>query len=349
MTLTVLLSLSMTLASTFAFSKKKTNLKFRLSYFLILELSIVAHHIEATGNVDEWRCQTMFENLTAQFGQLDTTPWGLLLTTPAMALNSRCANQCVGTANPPEWWATGADLCNFNSTDAITCYCAKDKNGGCARALRAGSFSHEPTACVLSAHSDRVNVLRFVMDVTFKDSAVTAFETRLARGFTSAYECDDVAADDCQFQQSCGAWHAVHNTLKVTAGDAASPCDADCTAKPAYCDSLVCWKNGTQCFAAERLLTSADQPVDCDLVKPAKVNCSAPHPEPIDPFVRAITTKLTTTRDNLCCSKPAGTGQQQDTTASGASGAPVATSSATRAFTLSIAAIAAVPLAHLAL
>jgi hypothetical protein len=262
-----------------------------------------------------------------------------------MALNARCANQCAGTPNPPEWWATGADLCNFNSTEAITCYCAKDKTGACARALRAGSFSHEPTACVLAAHKDRTNVLRFVMDVTFKDTAVTAFEARLSRGFTKAYECDDVAADDCEFHQSCGAWHAVHNALKVTAGDAASPCDADCVAKADYCDSLVCWKNSTQCFAGERLLTSADKPVDCDLVKPAKVNCSAPNPEPIDPFIRAITTQLTTTRDNICCSKPAGS-----PTDSTASVAPVATSWAAPAYTplsISIAVAAVVAMVQL--
>lgn len=285
----------------------------------------------------------MFENLTAQFGQLDTTPWGLLLTSTAMPLNSRCAGQCAGAPNPPEWWATGADLCNFNSSDAITCYCAKDKSGACARALRAGSFSHEPTGCTLSAHKDRTGVLRFVMDIAFKVTAVTAFETRLARGFTKAYECEDVAADDCLFQQSCGAWHAVHNALKVTAGDAASPCDADCVAKPDYCDSIVCWKNDTQCFAGERLLTSADKPVDCDLVKPAKVNCSAPFPEPIDPFVRATTTKLTATRNNICCSKATGGTAEPSGTGSVA---PVATSWAAPSFTLSIAVTALGSLAH---
>jgi hypothetical protein len=270
----------------------------------------------------------MFENLTAVFGQLDTTPWGLLLTTPAMALNSRCANQCTGTPNPPEWWATGPTLCDFNSTEAITCYCAKDKNGGCARALRAGSFSHEPATCTLSSHYDRTNVLRFVMTVTFKNSTNTQFETRLSRGFTSAYECEDVAADECQFRQSCGAWHTVHNARKVVAGgpDATSPCDTNCDAKVEYCDSTVCWKSASDCYAGERLISSTDKPIDCDLEKPAMENCSAPNPAPIDPFIRVSTTQLSVPRKNICCSTAGVDSTPSDGTSTSA---PVATSWAT--------------------
>ncbi len=308
-----------------------------------IDANIFVHHQNATGSAADWRCVPYFENLTEQFGSLDTTPFGVLLTSPNMAeQNARCSGLCAPAAADRVWWpVTSEALCNASSAAPPVCYCALDKNNGCARALTVASFSHEVTACNVAIVNDRLGAPRFKLSLSFKDGA-QEFQTYLHRGYTPSYECAAVATDNCTMVQSCGAWHTVHNVHDVT-GQGNSPCDAACNAKPGLCESTVCWKNSAACYAGERLLSTAAQATSCQLTVPTPFSCAVERPPRIDPFVRAPSNKVTVAATNICCSgltQPPSTvaasgptAAPNPTTENPTSAAPVATSSASQSHT----------------
>jgi hypothetical protein len=317
-----------------------------------IDVSIFVHHHNASGIATDWRCVPYFENLTAEFGSVDPTPFGVLLTSPNNAAqNARCSGLCAPADADRLWWPVASEaLCNASSALPPVCYCALDKNGACANALTVASFSHEVTSCGIAIVNDRLGAPRFKLSLALKDGA-QEFQTYLHRGYTPGYECAAVATDNCTMVQSCGAWHTVHNVHDVT-GQGNSPCDTACNAKPGLCESTVCWKSGASCLAGERLLSTMAQATSCQLSKPATLSCAAERPAPIDPFVRAPSNKVTVAATNICCSgltQPPSTAADPATTAATSAATNAVSSGAVVATSTSSASHTAVALASLVL
>lgn len=215
-------------------------------------------HIEAKEAITDYICQfALVDHSTPDFK--DVFPNLVAIVSASDEFNKECVDSCDANLQ-----------FNKNETASMAAYCAKDKDGNCARALVLGAFSELPSACTPAIHEAPNGDKHFKIDVEF-NTAPSMFNIEVRRLGDDQYTCEKQMADKCAIVDACGSKHITMNSREPT-----DECDADCNANANVCDLVVCHKVNEKCMVSDRLLSYSSSHPDVECTAQGPEMCPSP-------------------------------------------------------------------------